>query len=95
MQVSCSSDRDHTYLRTAPPSCKDRFHGFAFAVDGRVEGALLDIEHRFRAHAHRGEDGGVQVGDRHRVLDRDQRPFVRRGSVKVAFFHAATEHHNT
>src|SRR5579884_3816323 len=55
--------------------------GFAFAIVGHVEGALLDLVGEARRDAERVVDRGMQVLDDDRVLDRLAGPLVRRLAV--------------
>ena len=64
---------------------EERLNRFAFAVGGDVEGALLD----FMAVSGRYpclEDGGVQIGNGNRILDRQAGPLVGGLAIQVALF---------
>mgnify|MGYP000579532943 CR=1 FL=1 len=58
-------------------------YGDSFTIVRSVERAFFDVEGRLRIDAHCREDGGMQIGDAHRVFDGHQRTFVCRRSVDV------------
>lgn len=76
-------------LRALP---KQLGHRFAVAVGRHIERTFFDVEGRLGTDAQRRDDRGMQVGDRDRVLRRDQRPLVGRFAVKESLFHAAAKH---
>ena len=62
------------------------------SVLGREERAFLNVVGGLGTDAHGGEDGGVQVHDRDRVLDCDQRPLVGGLAVEIPLLAPAPEH---
>lgn len=68
-------------------------HRFADTVFSCVEGTLLDFEFGFRTDAHGGEDGGVEIFDRHRLISQAW-ALIGGCAVEEAFFRAAAKHEN-
>ena len=55
--------------------------GLPFPILSDVEGSSFDGVSRFRTDSHRLHDRGMQVCDRNRVFNGDQRSFLGRLSV--------------
>lgn len=81
--------------RTVPTASlgENIHHRFTYTVFGCVEGTLLDFEFGFRADTHGGEDGGVEIFDRHRLVSQAW-ALIGGCAIEVTFFRAATEHEN-
>lgn len=78
-----------------PTSCEDFFDRFSDAVLRDVKRAAFDHENSSWAHAHRGHDRGVEIGEGDGIFDGNEGALVSSRAIEVPLLDAATKHHDT